>query len=109
MKWRAVCIIDRGINDTDSLLLFIMNMMKLISKFDLFESNFALYHIDRVVRETGKVVDNGLQEIYVNAMIKDDSEVSELMKIFVDDDVYNSKFPKTSEAVSYTHLRVHET
>ena len=57
----------------------------------------ALYHIDRVVRETGKVVDNGFQEIYVNAMIKDGSEVSELMKIFVDDDVYNNKFPKTSE------------
>ena len=71
--------------------------MIFISKFDIFEGNFALYHIDRVVRETGKVVDNGLQEIYVNAMIKDDSEVSELMKIFVDDDVYNSKFPKTSE------------
>lgn len=69
-----------------------------ISKFDMFESNFALYHIDRVVRETGKVVDNGFQEIYVNAMIKDNSEVSELMKVFVDDAVYNSKFPKTSEA-----------
>nr|WP_289766795.1 PD-(D/E)XK nuclease family transposase [uncultured Acetatifactor sp.] len=71
--------------------------MIFISKFDIFEGNFALYHIDRVVRETGKVVDNGFQEIYVNAMIKDGSEVSELMKIFVDDDVYNNKFPKTSE------------
>jgi hypothetical protein len=28
--------------------------------------------------------------------VKDDSEVSELMKVFVDDTAYNSKFPKTS-------------
>jgi flagellar biosynthesis/type III secretory pathway protein FliH len=28
--------------------------------------------------------------------VKDDSEVSELMEVFVDDTAYNSKFPKTS-------------
>jgi hypothetical protein len=68
-----------------------------ISKFDIFEGNLPLYHVDRVVRETRKVVDNGFEEIYVNTKIKDDSEVSELMKVFVEDDVYNDKFPKTSD------------
>jgi hypothetical protein len=29
--------------------------------------------------------------------VKDDSEVSELMEVFVDDTAYNSKFPKTSD------------
>lgn len=68
-----------------------------ISKFDIFEGNFPLYHVDRVVRETGKIVNNGFEEVYVNTKIKDDSEVAELMEVFVDDNVYNSKFPKTSE------------
>ena len=68
-----------------------------ISKFDIFEGNFPLYHVDRVVRETGKIVNNGFEEVYVNTKIKDDSEVSELMKVFVDDNAYNSKFPKTSD------------
>lgn len=68
-----------------------------ISKFDIFEGNLPLYHIDRTVRETGIVVDNGFEEVYINTKIKNDSDVSELMKVFVEDNVYNSKFPKTSE------------
>ncbi len=68
-----------------------------ISKFDIFGGNLPLYHVDRVVMETGKIVDNGFEEIYVNTQINDGSKVSELMEVFVYDDVYNDKFPKTSE------------
>jgi hypothetical protein len=68
----------------------------LISKFDIFGGNLPLYHVDRVIRETGKIVDNGFEEVYVNTKVKDDSEISELMEVFVDDTAYNSKFPKTS-------------
>ena len=67
-----------------------------ISRFDIFKGNCSLYHVDRVIRETGKVVDNGFEEVYVNAKVKDGSEVSELMEVFVDDAAYNSKFPITS-------------
>lgn len=67
-----------------------------ISRFDLFSGNRSLYHVDRVIRETGKVVDNGFEEVYVNAKVKDGSEVAELMEVFVDDAAYNSKFPVTS-------------
>lgn len=69
-----------------------------ISKFDIFKSNLPLYHVDRVVRETGDVVDNGFEEIYVSAMVRDGSEVSELMRVFVDDGAYNNKFPITSDS-----------
>jgi hypothetical protein len=68
-----------------------------ISKFDIFKGNLPLYHVDRVIRETHKVVDNGFEEVYVNTQVRDNSEVSELMKVFVDDNAYNSKFPKTSD------------
>lgn len=67
-----------------------------ISRFDIFEGNHSLYHVDRIIRETGKVVDNGFEEVYVNAKVKDGSDVSELMEVFVDDAAYNSKFPVTS-------------
>lgn len=69
-----------------------------ISKFDIFKGNLPLYHVDRVVRETGKTVDNGFEEVYVNTIIKDDSEVAELMEVFADDNAYNNKFPKTSDS-----------
>ena len=68
-----------------------------ISRFDVFDGNLPLYHVDRVVRETGKVVDNGFREVYVNAGVRDGSRVSRLMEIFVKDSVYDEHFPRTTE------------
>ena len=69
-----------------------------ITKFDIFQDGKTVYHIDRVVRETGQIVDNGLQEIYVNTKIDDGTEVAELMHIFTVKDAYDfEKFPKISE------------
>ena len=68
-----------------------------ISKFDMFKSGKTVYHIDRVIRETGEVQDNGLQEIYVNTRIDDGSDIAELMRIFKENDAYDfEKFPKVS-------------
>ncbi|MBQ6504441.1 MAG: PD-(D/E)XK nuclease family transposase [Flexilinea sp.] len=70
-----------------------------ITKFDLFHDNYPIYHIDRTVRETGKVRDDGFTEIYVNAAVKKyDSDlnrnVSDLMDLFVDRERYDiEKFP----------------
>lgn len=72
------------------IIIFIMN-------FDFFKKGYALYHIDKVVRETEEFFDNGLSEIYVNAKAKDGSDVAELMRIFVDSKAYNEKmFPAVS-------------
>ena len=68
-----------------------------ISKFDIFKGNRSLYHVDRIIRETGETVDNGFKEVYVNAKVKDGSDVSELMEVFVNDNAYNNKFPITSD------------
>ena len=68
-----------------------------ISRFDMFKGSRSLYHVDRVIRETGKRADNGFEEVYVNAKVRDGSEVSELMEVFVDDGAYNHKFPITSD------------
>lgn len=68
-----------------------------ISKFDMFQSEKTIYHIDRVIRETGEVQDNGLQEIYVNTKIDDGSDVAQLMRIFKERDTYDfKKFPRVS-------------
>lgn len=69
-----------------------------ISKFDMFGKGKTVYHIDRTIRETGDVTDNGLHEIYVNTKIDDQSDVSELMRIYVDQSIYDyGKFPHTSK------------
>ena len=68
-----------------------------LSQFDIFEKGKTLYHVDRVLRETKDVLDNGYNEIYVNTKVDDGTDVSELMKLFVHSDAYNDKFPKMSE------------
>lgn len=60
----------------------------------------SLYHIDRILRETGKVVYNGANEIYVNAEIDDGSDIAELMKIFKSPAIpNNSKFPRVCSGI----------
>lgn len=69
-----------------------------ISKFDMFHSGKTVYHIDRVIRETGEIQDNGLREIYVNTKVDDGTDIAELMTIFKNEDAYNfKKFPNTSK------------
>ena len=70
-----------------------------ISTFDIFKDGYALYHVDKIVRESSRKVEDGLEEIYVNSAVKDGSKVSELMKLFVDFKAYNKdEFPVVSES-----------
>ena len=60
------------------------------------KGELPLYHVDRVIRETGEVINNGFEEVYVNSVVDNGSDVSQLMKVFTEGDCYNDKFPKTS-------------
>jgi len=71
-----------------------------ISEFDFLEDGKPAYHIDKVVRETGKVVDDGLHEIFVNTVNHDGSRISELMSCFTKEEVHHPSFPKLSEEVT---------
>ena len=69
-----------------------------ISKFDIFGGGHSKYHVDRIVREMNMPVDNGFQEIYINASADDGTDIAELMKIFTVDNEYNDeRFPVTSK------------
>ena len=70
-----------------------------ISEFDIFKGNSPIYHIDKVVRETGEVIDDGSAEIFVNTAVNDGSGVAELMECFTQKEVRNPKFPKLSNRV----------
>ena len=67
-----------------------------IAKFDIFGAGKSVYHIKRTVAETGETVYNGFEEIYVNAEVRDGSDVAELMTVFTEDAAYSEKFPVTS-------------
>ena len=72
-----------------------------ISEKDFLKGGKTIYHIDKVLRETGKVVDDGLHEMFVNAEIKDGTDISELMTCFMQTKVENEKFQKLSNRMRF--------
>ena len=61
--------------------------MVYISEFDFLKGGKTIYHVDKVLRETGKVIDDG-------------SDISDLMACFMKKEVKNPKFPALSAEVS---------
>ncbi len=72
-----------------------------ISKFDIFGENLTIYHINRVIEETGTVVENGVHELYVNTAINDQSGIAELMQYFKESVGQHQNFRKLCNRVKY--------
>ena len=72
-----------------------------ISQFDILKAGKTTYHVDKVVRETGQIIKDGSTNIYVNTKVKDGTDISELMSLFLQKEVNDPKFPKLSNRVNY--------
>ena len=72
-----------------------------ISEFDIINAGKTIYHVEKVVKETEQVIDDGLHEIYVNTAIDDGSDIAELMHCFTQETVNNVKFPNLCKAVHH--------
>lgn len=72
-----------------------------LSEFDVFHRGYTKYHVDSVIRETGEIVKDGLERIFVNTEIKDGTELSELMSCFLEKEVDNPKFPEFSKRMKF--------
>ncbi len=97
VRYETSCV-TANITDPGTKFKEIPNVTSIfISKFDIFKAGKTLYHIDRTIRETGEINDNGLREIYVNTKIDDGTDIAKLMHIFKEHSAYDfKKFPKTS-------------
>ena len=76
-----------------------------ISEFDFLKGGKTIYHVEKILRETGETVDDGLHEIFVNTVIDDGTKISDLMACFMKKEVKDSKFP----ALSAEMTRLKET
>ena len=61
----------------------------------------TIYHVDKIVRETKQIIKDGSTNIYVNTKVKDGTDISELMSLFLQKEVNDPKFPKLSNRVNY--------
>lgn len=71
-----------------------------ISSFDYFKEHKTIYHVDRVLRETGTIVDNGFYEVYVNTEVDDGTDIAGLMKILKSAQVESDeRFPQVCSRI----------
>ena len=73
--------------------------MVYISEFDVVGEGFTIYHVNKVIAETGQIIDDGTKQIYVNTAVDDGTDIAELMSCFTKREFVNPKFPKLSAEV----------
>lgn len=72
-----------------------------ISEFDILKGGKTTYHIDKVVRETGKILDDGMKTVCVNTKVDDGSLIAELMQLFTQTEISEPKFPVFTKRMNY--------
>lgn len=70
-----------------------------VSNFDVLQNGRTISHAEMICKETGESLQDGLHEIYVTTTGKEDNKIARLMKEFLNPDMNNPEFPKTSRRV----------
>ena len=70
-----------------------------VSNFDVLKNGRTISHAEMVCKETGIPLNDGLHEIYITTTGNDDSKIARLMEEFLNPDMNNPEFPKTSKRV----------
>lgn len=72
-----------------------------ITENDVLKAGLPIYHIDRTVKETGKLFEDESHIIYVNAKIQDDTALGKLMHDFSCTDAKNMNYKILADRVRY--------
>ena len=70
-----------------------------ITEHDFLHGGRTVYHVDKILRENGSLIDDGSSVIYVNTAVNDGSVISDLMRCFMQKTVNDPRFPRLSERV----------
>lgn len=72
-----------------------------ITERDILKRGLPIYHIDRVVRETGDIFEDEAHIIYVNSQIKDETALGQLMHDFFCTDATEMYYSTLADRVRY--------
>ena len=72
-----------------------------ITERDILKRGLPIYHIDRVVRETGDIFEDEAHIIYVNSQIKDETALGKLMHDFFCTDATEMYYSTLADRVRY--------
>lgn len=72
-----------------------------ITEKDVLGKNLPIYHIERYVKETKELFNDGVHIIYVNAEVKDDTPLGKLIYDFACTDPKDMNYAELAERVAY--------
>lgn len=72
-----------------------------VTENDIMKAGLPIYHIDRMIKETGKLFDDKAHIIYVNAQIKDQTALGKLMHDFSCTDARDMNYKILADRVRY--------
>lgn len=75
--------------------------MIFIYRHDKFKKGLPVYHIDRYIRETGEIFEDGSHIVYVNGNYKGDDEIGQLMSDFHQVDPDHMHYEELSQGVKH--------
>ena len=64
-----------------------------LTEDDFLKEGKTTYHAEMVIRETGKALEDGLHEVFVNTRSDDGSKIARLMSLFEKTEVNDPEFP----------------
>ena len=99
VRYNEAVITARESNTGDDFSKITDLIVVYISEFDFIKGGKTAYHVDKIIRETGETVDDGVEEIYVNTVVDDGTDIAELMSCFTKKLVDSPKFPEFSAEV----------
>ena len=100
-RYNAACIVTKNIDPGERFEKVPRVIIVYISEKDFLGYGKTIYHIDKVIRETGIAIDDGLLEVFVNMKVDDKTRIAELMKCFNETEIDNPKFPKLSRRAKF--------
>ncbi len=93
IRYNAACITTSGMEPGEKFENVSNVIVVYITEFDFLKGGRTIYHIDKVVRETGEIVEDGMKTVCVNTKVNDGTDIAELMQCFMQREVNNPKFP----------------
>ncbi len=76
VRYHSACI-TAGTSDTGTDFSQVPTVyIVYITKFDIFKKGKTIYHIKKIVEETGEIIDDGAYEIFVNTAVVDNTDIS---------------------------------
>ena len=72
-----------------------------ITENDVLGENLPIYHVDRIIRETGKMFNDESHIIYVNSQIKDETALGKLMHDFACTNAKDMYYEVLADRVHY--------